>query len=231
MDYILPTPTTSSSSSGLPSSIIFHGNSNPEGPSSSLISALLLNIANEAATRQLRTVFIRKEAILKCDFVHIHGCSRLDTSNWDDIHFVYLPSEDALIRWLSSVHMQQRFADLIIVEALDQLVKNNKDSSYIIRLTNLLEDTRQFIHNTVKDTEHGHNCGLIVSTAINNSSELKKINLASPTHELFPAHALARTYLLHEENEDNCFQLYSIEDNWRLNIKKKYDEVFWIADD
>uniref|UniRef100_A0A5K4EDJ9 Uncharacterized protein n=1 Tax=Schistosoma mansoni TaxID=6183 RepID=A0A5K4EDJ9_SCHMA len=76
--------------SDVSSSIIFHETQKYLESASSLITTLLLNIANEAVTRQLRTVFIRKEAILKYDFVHVHGCSKLVTSNWDNVHFVIM---------------------------------------------------------------------------------------------------------------------------------------------
>ncbi|CAH8652329.1 unnamed protein product [Heterobilharzia americana] len=124
--------------------------------------------------------------------------------------------------------MGQRFADLIIVEGLDQFVENTSDSSFFMRLTYLLEDTRQFIHSSTKDTEHGHHCGLIVSSSLTKSCIQK-----NPSSKLFPqlpAHALRKTYLLQEQNEINCFQLHSVEDSWKLNLKRQSDEIFWISD-
>ncbi|CAH8625901.1 unnamed protein product [Schistosoma mattheei] len=226
MEYLFPV-SMQCSYSDAPSSIIFHETQKYPESISSLITTLLLNIANEAVTRQLRTVFIRKEAILKYDFVHVHGCSKLVTSNWDNVHFVYLPSEDALIHWFSHVHMGRGFADVIIVEGLDQFVENDNDASYIIRLTNLLEDTRQFIHSFTKETEHGHNCKLIVSSSLKSSHTSKKSDLAQYHRDTLPAHAMIRTFFLQGGNESDLFDLYSVEDNWKLNLKRQYDEVFW----
>ncbi|CAH8580775.1 unnamed protein product [Schistosoma turkestanicum] len=87
MEYLFPVPINCPYPD-VPSSMIFHENRTHSESVSSLTTTILLNIANEAVTRQLRTVFIRKEAILKYDFVHIHGCSKLVTSNWDNVHFV-----------------------------------------------------------------------------------------------------------------------------------------------
>ncbi|CAI2736388.1 unnamed protein product [Schistosoma spindalis] len=226
MEYLLPV-SMQCSYSDIPSSMIFHKTQKCPESVSSLITTLLLNIANEAVTRQLRTVFIRKEAILKYDFVHVHGCSKLVTSNWDNVHFVYLPSEDALIHWFSHVHMGRGFADVIIVEGLDRFVENDNDSSYIIRLTHLLEDTRQFIHSFTKETEHGHNCKLIVSSSLKSSHAPKKSDLAQNYRDALPAHALIKTFLLQGGDGSDLFDFYSVEDNWKLNLKRQYDEVFW----
>ncbi|KAH8866655.1 lysine specific demethylase 8 [Schistosoma japonicum] len=208
MEYLFPESTQCSSA--VHSSIIFYNRGSSESISS-IITTILLNIANEAAARQLRTVVIRKEAILKYDFVHIHGCSRLVTSDWDNVHFVYLPSEDALINWFSRVHMGQGFADLIIVEGLDQFVENDNDSSYIIRLTHLLEDTRQFIHSFTKKTEHGHHCKLIVSAGLKDSCVIRKSGFTQ-FRDALPAHALINTYLLQEDSKH--FLTYSIAVNF-----------------
>ncbi|KAH8866651.1 lysine specific demethylase 8 [Schistosoma japonicum] len=226
MEYLFPESTQCSSA--VHSSIIFYNRGSSESISS-IITTILLNIANEAAARQLRTVVIRKEAILKYDFVHIHGCSRLVTSDWDNVHFVYLPSEDALINWFSRVHMGQGFADLIIVEGLDQFVENDNDSSYIIRLTHLLEDTRQFIHSFTKKTEHGHHCKLIVSAGLKDSCVIRKSGFTQ-FRDALPAHALINTYLLQEDSGCNSFEFYSVENNWKLNLKRQYGEIFWTMD-
>ncbi|KAH9591306.1 DEAD (Asp-Glu-Ala-Asp) box polypeptide 52, variant 3 [Schistosoma haematobium] len=122
--------------------------------------------------------------------------------------------------------MGRGFADVIIVEGLDQFVENDNDASYIIRLTNLLEDTRQFIHSFTKETEHGHNCKLIVSSSLKSSHTSKKPDLAQ-YRDTLPAHAMIRTFFLQGGNGSDLFDLYSVEDNWKLNLRRQYDEVFW----
>ncbi|CAH8580803.1 unnamed protein product [Schistosoma turkestanicum] len=126
--------------------------------------------------------------------------------------------------------MGRGFADVIIVEGLDQFVENDNDPSYIIRLTNLLEDTRQFIHSFTKETEHGHNCKLIVSSSLKGLRPSKESDLTQYPRNTLPAHALIRTFLLQEGNGTDSFDLYSIEDNWKLSLKRQFNEVFWTTD-
>ncbi|KAA0195291.1 hypothetical protein FBUS_06443 [Fasciolopsis buskii] len=161
---------------------------------------LLTHVANEAADRDLRTVYIRPERLDNSRLAHIHGTRRLDAANWDNIHFLHLTSEQNLIHWLSNVHLGKRFADLIILDGLEKYSKFHgpSDWSGVLRMTSLLEETRLYVHKVTRADEHGHDCRLIVSCGIPQSVPFVLDD--SPSKRL-PPHRLHGTYLLGPQGE------------------------------
>ncbi|KAF5399097.1 hypothetical protein PHET_07891 [Paragonimus heterotremus] len=101
-----------------------------ENTSKLIHTALLLNVANEAACRNLRTVYIRKEPVHEKCMLHLHGTSQMDSTYWENIHFINFPDEISLIRWFSRAHLARRFADLIIVEDLRTLFSVSVESFF-----------------------------------------------------------------------------------------------------
>ncbi|CAL8101196.1 unnamed protein product [Calicophoron daubneyi] len=224
MEYVLTgaVPQETSAIRICPSSVLFWTalSENPRSSTcvTSVITALLLSIANEAAIHQLRTVYIRPAPLHKPDFVHIHGTSRLDTSNWDNIHFIYIPDEASLVRWFSRVHLSKRFADVIVVEGLDIMVSPVHDLwTSVLRLTSLMEETRRFIHNTTRPDDHGHDCRLIVSCRLPPNADARNI----------PTHSLAEAYVLGQTENSEHFELSPYTQPWKLTLEMKFSELFW----
>ncbi|KAF7260373.1 hypothetical protein EG68_02394 [Paragonimus skrjabini miyazakii] len=183
-------------------------------------TALLLNVANEAACRNLRTVYIRKEPMSDQYMLHLHGTSQMDTAYWENIHFMNFPDEISFIRWFSRSHLARRFADLIIVEDMRTLFSwDSVLSSDLLRLTSLMDDTRQFIHSHTDTATHGHGCRLLVTCELPDGCESHKL----------PIHNLSETLLFTPEGSDNQFSLVSHTQRWRLDLSRCNQELFWTS--
>ncbi|KAF8569034.1 hypothetical protein P879_01023, partial [Paragonimus westermani] len=183
-------------------------------------TALLLNVANEAACRNLRTVYIRKEPVHEQCILHLHGTSQMDSTYWENIHFINFPDETSFIRWFSRAHLARRFADLIIVEDLRTLFSwNTVLSSDLLRLTSLMDETRQFVHSHTDAATHGHGCRLLVTCGLPDKCE---------SHTL-PIHNLSETLLFTSEGSDNQFSLVSHTQRWRLDLSCCNQELFWTS--
>ncbi|KAG5443225.1 hypothetical protein CSKR_111073 [Clonorchis sinensis] len=187
----------------------------------SVLASLLLNVANEAAVQNLRTVYIRKDPVLKSHWVHLHGTSQMDSANWDNIHFIQLPNEPAFVHWFSRVHLGRRFADLIIVDGLERLFPPDRmRASDVLRLTSLLEDTRNFIDTSTNPEDHGHGCRLLVTCSL-------PVHSSDSTHSpSIPVHALEETFIFSEDST-NRYSILAQKDRWKLNLEYIEGELFW----
>ncbi|TGZ76048.1 hypothetical protein CRM22_000041 [Opisthorchis felineus] len=226
MDYVLPSLLLQrdvSKSNRYTSSMIFLNMVSCDSHNAvSVLTSVLLNIANEAAVQNLRTVYIRKDPVLKSYWVHLHGTSQMDSANWDNIHFIQLPNEPAFVHWFSRVHLGRRFADLIIVDGLERLFSqpDRMRASDVLRLTGLLEDTRNFIDTSTNPEDHGHGCRLLVTCCL-------PVQSSDSTHSpSIPVHALEETFIFSEDST-NRYSILAQKDRWKLNLEYVEGELFW----
>ncbi|CAH8514617.1 unnamed protein product [Dicrocoelium dendriticum] len=186
-----------------------------------ILTDLLLNIANEAAVQNLRTVFVTRESLKERHTRHVHGTFEKATSNWDNIHLLHLPDERSLIQWFSRVHLAKRFADFIILHDLDILCSwQSITSTNVLRLTSLMEETRQFVHSATTVHDHGHGCRLLVTCGVSSATT------TSSTPAL-PAHSLRESLWFSTLDDADQYYIDSVWHDWRLELVQRADELFW----
>ncbi|KER27402.1 LOW QUALITY PROTEIN: hypothetical protein T265_13815 [Opisthorchis viverrini] len=134
---------------------------------------------------------------------------------------LHLPNEPAFVHWFSRVHLGRRFADLIIVDGLEGLFSPDRmRASDVLRLTSLLEDTRNFIDTSTNPEDHGHGCRLLVTCCL-------PVQSSDSTHSpTIPVHSLEETFIFSEDST-NCYSILGQKDRWKLNLEYVEGELFW----